>query len=102
MTRPGELAVRVVDVESVAQDIKRFRLQPLDGSPLPPFSGGSHIVVSMNHGGRRIRNPYSLMGSTLDRSHIVLATKAHAQMGEDPNARGNSRRCLMSWPKWSC
>jgi ferredoxin-NADP reductase len=72
MTRPGELAVRVVDVESVAQDIKRFRLQPLDGSPLPPFSGGSHIVVSMNHGGRRIRNPYSLMGSTLDRSHYAI------------------------------
>jgi ferredoxin-NADP reductase len=72
MTRPGELAVRVVDVESVAQDIKRFRLQSLDGSPLLPFSGGSHIVVSMNQGARRIRNPYSLMGSTLARSHYEI------------------------------
>src|SRR6202171_4777419 len=33
--------------------------------------------------------------STLDRSTIVLATKVHAQMGEDPNARGNSRRWII-------
>jgi ferredoxin-NADP reductase len=67
-----ELNVRVAGVATVAQDIKRFRLQSVDGSPLPPFAGGSHIVVSMNHERRRIRNPYSLMGSTLDRSHYEI------------------------------
>jgi ferredoxin-NADP reductase len=72
MTGSGELQVRVADVATVAQDIKRFRLQSVDGSPLPPFSGGSHIVVSMNHARRRIRNPYSLMGSTRDRSHYEI------------------------------
>jgi ferredoxin-NADP reductase len=72
MTGLGELQVRVADVATVAQDIKRFRLQSADGSPLPPFSGGSHIVVSMNHARRRIRNPYSLMGSTRDRSHYEI------------------------------
>ena len=33
--------------------------------------------------------------SGLDRSRIVLATKVHAQMGDDPNARGNSRRWII-------
>jgi ferredoxin-NADP reductase len=64
--------VRVADVATVAENIKHFRLQSVDGSPLPPFSGGSHVVVSMNHEARRIRNPYSLMGSTLDRSHYEI------------------------------
>jgi ferredoxin-NADP reductase len=72
MTRSGELQVRVADVATVAENIKHFRLQSVDGSPLPPFSGGSHVVVSMNHEARRIRNPYSLMGSTLDRSHYEI------------------------------
>jgi dimethylamine monooxygenase subunit B len=71
MTR-GELHVRVAEVAAVARNIKRFRLQSVDGAPLPPFSGGSHIVVSMEHAERRIRNPYSLMGSTLDRSHYEI------------------------------
>jgi dimethylamine monooxygenase subunit B len=64
----GELCVRVVDVAPVAENIKLFRLQSVGGSMLPLFSGGSHIVVSMDHEDRRIRNPYSLTGSTFDRS----------------------------------
>ncbi len=31
-----------------------------------------------------------------DRSRIVLATKVHGQMGEDPNAQGNSRRWIIA------
>jgi aryl-alcohol dehydrogenase-like predicted oxidoreductase len=34
--------------------------------------------------------------STIDRSRIVLATKVHGQMGDDPNAQGNSRRWIMA------
>jgi len=30
------------------------------------------------------------------REHVVLATKAHGPMGEDPNQRGNSRRWLIT------
>ena len=29
------------------------------------------------------------------RDHVVLATKCHASMGEDPNAQGNSRRWIV-------
>jgi aryl-alcohol dehydrogenase-like predicted oxidoreductase len=34
--------------------------------------------------------------ATLDRSTIVLATKVHAPMSEDPNAQGNSRRWIIA------
>jgi aryl-alcohol dehydrogenase-like predicted oxidoreductase len=34
--------------------------------------------------------------SSVDRSRIVLATKIHFPMGDDPNARGNSRRWIMA------
>jgi aryl-alcohol dehydrogenase-like predicted oxidoreductase len=32
----------------------------------------------------------------VDRSRIVLATKVHAQMGDDPNSQGNSRRWIIA------
>ena len=34
--------------------------------------------------------------ATLDRSRVVLATKVHAPMGDDPNSQGNSRRWIMA------
>jgi aryl-alcohol dehydrogenase-like predicted oxidoreductase len=33
--------------------------------------------------------------STIDRSRVVLATKVHGSMGDDPNQQGNSRRWIM-------
>jgi aryl-alcohol dehydrogenase-like predicted oxidoreductase len=32
--------------------------------------------------------------ATIDRSRVILATKVHGQMGDDPNAQGNSRRWI--------
>jgi aryl-alcohol dehydrogenase-like predicted oxidoreductase len=34
--------------------------------------------------------------SSIDRSRVVLATKVHMQMGDDPNAQGNSRRWIIA------
>ena len=34
--------------------------------------------------------------ASIDRSKVVLATKVHAQMGDDPNAQGNSRRWIIA------
>jgi aryl-alcohol dehydrogenase-like predicted oxidoreductase len=34
--------------------------------------------------------------ASLDRSRVVLATKVHGQMGDDPNAQGNSRRWIIA------
>lgn len=34
--------------------------------------------------------------ASLDRSRVVLATKVHAAMGDDPNSQGNSRRWIIA------
>jgi dimethylamine monooxygenase subunit B len=56
------VAVRVVAVEQVTPQIKHFKLAAVDGSRLPAFSGGSHIIVVMHDVDRVHRNPYSLLG----------------------------------------
>jgi len=73
-----QIPVRVAAVDTVAHNIKRFRLEPENGEPMPLFSGGSHVVVTMQDGAHTYRNPYSLMGSPGDGSsyHIsVLKTE---------------------------
>jgi dimethylamine monooxygenase subunit B len=73
MTISTDIPVRVADVETVANGVKRFRFVALDGSPLPEFSGGAHTVVTMKDGARVRRNPYSLMGSPYDGSSYQIS-----------------------------
>ncbi|WP_018987048.1 PDR/VanB family oxidoreductase [Methylophilus methylotrophus] len=76
--------VKVAAVEEVTPLIKHFRLESEDGADLPPFSGGSHIVVTMDAEGRTYRNPYSLMGSPSD-------TRAyHISVRRQESSRGGS------------
>jgi ferredoxin-NADP reductase len=66
--------VRVAEIEPVAEDIKRFRLVAADGSGLPSYSAGAHVVVSMRDAnGRAWRNPYSLMGPLGDTSSYEIS-----------------------------
>jgi dimethylamine monooxygenase subunit B len=60
------IPVRVVAIEEVTPQIRRFTLEPIAGGELPAFSGGSHIIVVMRGGQRVHRNPYSLMSSPHD------------------------------------
>lgn len=74
-----EIPVRVAHVEQATDTVKRFTLAPVDGAPLPRHSAGSHIVVTMNDAGRRIRNPYSVIDRAEDGSSYrigVLKTEA--------------------------
>jgi ferredoxin-NADP reductase len=68
-----DMPVRVVAVTTVAEKVKRFRLESLDGRPLPLFSGGAHVVVSMQDDGRLRRNPYSLMSPPHDPSGYEIS-----------------------------
>ena len=68
-----DMPVRVAAVTSVADNVKRFSLVRVDGQPLPVFSGGAHVVVSMNDGGRLRRNPYSLMSAPHDPSSYEIS-----------------------------
>ncbi|WP_373376150.1 2Fe-2S iron-sulfur cluster-binding protein [Cupriavidus nantongensis] len=57
------LQVRVSRIEHVTPLIKRFTMEAIDGSELPPFTGGSHVIVQMRDGERQYSNAYSLMSS---------------------------------------
>lgn len=73
MTVSTDIPVRVAEIETVAEGVKRFRFVTRDGSPFPEFSGGAHCVVTMHDGGTVRRNPYSLMSSPFDSSAYQIS-----------------------------
>jgi dimethylamine monooxygenase subunit B len=79
-----EIPVRVARITPVAAKIRRFRLERLDGQPMPYFSAGSHVVVSMHDGEILRRNPYSLMSAPHDSSAYEISVLAVE------NSRGGS------------
>jgi ferredoxin-NADP reductase len=79
-----EIPVRVTKITRVAEKILRCRLERVDGAPLPYFSAGAHVVVSMHDGDILRRNPYSLMSSPLDPSAYEISVLAVE------NSRGGS------------
>jgi len=66
LTINTEMKVRVAKIAQVADKVKRFRFERADGQPMPIFSGGAHVIVSMRDGDVLRRNPYSLMSSPAD------------------------------------
>ncbi len=78
------IQARVAEVTTVNELIKTFRFVPQDGGPVPPFSGGSHIVVEMNDNGTRRLNPYSLMSDPADTSGYAISVR------RDDSGRGGS------------
>lgn len=73
MTTTQARRVRVDTLERVANRIKRFEFVPVDGLPLPIFSPGAHVIVTMRDGDRIWRNPYSLMGSPFDEGRYQIS-----------------------------
>ncbi|AOY95866.1 ferredoxin--NADP(+) reductase [Cupriavidus sp. USMAA2-4] len=69
------LQVRVARIERATPLIKRFTLAAADGGPLPPFTGGSHVIVQMQDGARRYSNAYSLMGSPDELGHYQIGVR---------------------------
>jgi ferredoxin-NADP reductase len=80
-----QIPVRVAAIDTVAANIKRFRLEPESGRAMPLFSGGSHVVVTMRDRSSTYRNPYSLMGSPYEGSHY------HISVLRTETSRGGSR-----------
>lgn len=66
MTVNTDMQVRVASITQVADKVKRFRFERTDGQPMPIFSGGAHVIISMRDGQVLRRNPYSLMSSPSD------------------------------------
>ncbi len=84
MSGGAKLPVRVAEVVEVNELIKRFRFVSRDGSDLPAFSGGAHVVVEMDDHGTRRLNPYSLMSDPEDRSAYEISVR------RDDQGRGGS------------
>ncbi len=73
MTINTEMDVRVAKITPVAEKVKRFRFERMDGKLFPVFSGGAHVVVAMRDGDILRRNPYSLMSSPHDQSAYEIS-----------------------------
>jgi ferredoxin-NADP reductase len=68
-----DMKVRVAKITQVADKVKRFRFERADGQPMPIFSGGAHVIVSLRDGDVLRRNPYSLMSSPADTSGYEIS-----------------------------
>ncbi len=71
--------VRVTAIEQATPLIKRFTLSACDGSELPAFSGGSHVIVRMQEGEKTYSNAYSLMSDPRDRRSYQLGVRREEQ-----------------------
>ena len=70
-----KIEVRVSEISQVTAEVKRFRFEPVDGAPLPNFSGGAHVVVEMQDGETLRRNPYSLMSPPGQTSSYTISVR---------------------------
>lgn len=75
----------VAEVTEINNLIKTFRFVREDGAEVPPFSGGSHIVVEMDDDGTRRLNPYSLMSDPADTGGYSISVR------REDGGRGGSR-----------
>ena len=81
----ASISVRVSGIDEVVPGIKQFSLARANGMPLPAWSGGSHVVVTLHGGDRVHRNSYSLLGDPLRRDTYRIAVRRHT------HSRGGSR-----------
>jgi len=84
-TAAPKLLVTTTEVTDITPMIKRFRFEAADGGPLPPFSGGAHVIVEMQDGAVLRRNPYSLMSPPSQTSSYTISVR------RDDAGRGGSR-----------
>ena len=73
------ILVRVKHIKNVAPTIREFTLVAHDESALPPFSAGSHILVTMKQDQSTWRNAYSLVGDPNELSHYKIALRKQEQ-----------------------
>ncbi len=103
MQQQPKMEVRVRNITEETSAVKRFTLEAADGSPLPPFSGGSHITIYLPHPSGVLERHYSLFNTTAERGLFEIAVR----LSED--SAGGSRfmhenvkkgdLLSVSWPK---
>ena len=66
------LQLRVASAEWAAKDIRRFELVASDGTPLPGFTPGAHVLIQAPSGATR---RYSITNPPDEDEHYVIAVK---------------------------
>ncbi|WP_042352621.1 PDR/VanB family oxidoreductase [Bacillus massiliigorillae] len=75
----GNIKVCVEKIVPVTETIKRFEFRPVDGKPLPAFTGGSHITTFVANGNEVIERHYSLVSNPVDRSQYAISIRRDEQ-----------------------
>lgn len=84
MSRQTSIPVRVAEISEATPYVKTFTFEPVNGKPLPCFSAGSHVVVTMPGEEHAYRNPYSLMSSPFESAYYQVSVR------REDNGRGGS------------
>src|SRR5690349_12208543 len=75
------MTLRVQGGDMVAQDIREFRFAHPEGTELPEFTAGSHLLIQTPSG---VTRRYSLASAPQDLDHYTIAVK------REGNGRGGS------------
>jgi tetrachlorobenzoquinone reductase len=75
------MQLEVQAAEDVAEGVRKIELADRSGTPLPPFTAGAHIELSLGNG---LTRSYSLVNGPSDASRYVVA------VAKDPRSRGGS------------
>ena len=70
-----QMPLRIARVDDAAEGIRTFELVQADGSELPPFTPGSHVLVQVPNGALR---KYSLCNNAAERRRYVISVKRDA------------------------
>jgi ferredoxin-NADP reductase len=84
MSGGRDFRVAVVEAENVTPTIRRLRMVRCDGETLPPYAAGAHTVLTLETPAGKLRNPYSLLASTLAGGAYEIAVL------QTPQSRGGS------------
>jgi ferredoxin-NADP reductase len=78
---PTTLSLRVRSITAEAEGVLSFDLRAVDGTPLPPFTAGSHVDLHLSNG---LIRSYSLLNDQNERHRYVVG------VNRDPASRGGS------------
>lgn len=66
----GNIQMKVNKIIQETPFVKQFELIPVDGNPLPAFTGGSHLTTFMPAGDTIFEREYSLISNPRDRKNM--------------------------------
>ncbi len=78
---PGLRPMVVIDVTDIAEGVRRIRLAPLGGGPVPDWEPGGHLTLELPNG---LGRQYSLCGDPAEHRFLEIAVL------RDPGSRGGS------------